>query len=445
MTVASETSFVRYTGDGTTVAFTITYPFQEASDIRLFVDNTLVTTGFTVTGGSPTGTLTFDTAPDNGADVFIRRLVPILQDKAYPTNDTFPSVTHEAALDKLTYIAQQQQRNQLLSLSFPESLNITSALLPAPEDDKILAFNGVTGAIKAGPTTASFETATSTATTAAATATSAASAATTQAGIATTQAAIATAAAASIDLPTLGAADTVLQVNAGGTALEYGKVDTGNIEDGAVTVAKIDSASATDGHVLTADGAGGVAFEAISGAGLVLLGSYTASNSTSVDIGSGLDINVAINSTYDVYVVLVNNAIPQTDAVDAYIRTGNGGTFDSGSTDYRYGVYSIIAADSPNAGAVSATDASAVILTDAGIGNTSTEGLSGSIFIYNSQTTSHTRFLYNLAYGNSGEETILGFSGGARKEGAVHDRFRFLFSSGNITSGTFYLYGIRKS
>jgi hypothetical protein len=143
MTVSVETNTVRYAGDGVSVAFTITFPFQETSHIRLFVDDVLTTSGFTITGGSPTGTLTFDTAPTNGADIFMRRVVPIVQDKAYPTNDTFPSASHEAALDKLTQIAQQLSRDVSVSLQLPESTSVSDfQKLPNPSAGKLIVWNG---------------------------------------------------------------------------------------------------------------------------------------------------------------------------------------------------------------------------------------------------------------------------------------------------------------
>jgi len=58
-------------------------------------------------------------------------------------------------------------------------------------------------------------------------------------------------------LSALGSADEVLQVNAGGTALEYGKVDTANIADDAVGATQLDvSGNGTSGQVLASDGDG---------------------------------------------------------------------------------------------------------------------------------------------------------------------------------------------
>jgi hypothetical protein len=53
-------------------------------------------------------------------------------------------------------------------------------------------------------------------------------------------------------LGALGSADEVLKVNAGGTALEYGKIGTDNLEDGSVTSAKI-----ATGTIVTVDMADG--------------------------------------------------------------------------------------------------------------------------------------------------------------------------------------------
>ena len=58
-------------------------------------------------------------------------------------------------------------------------------------------------------------------------------------------------------LGSLGSADEVLQMNAGGTALEYGKVDTANIADDAVGATQLDvTGNGTSGQMLTSDGDG---------------------------------------------------------------------------------------------------------------------------------------------------------------------------------------------
>ena len=70
-------------------------------------------------------------------------------------------------------------------------------------------------------------------------------------------------------LGSLGSADEVLQMNAGGTALEYGKVDTANIADDAVGATQLDvSGNGTSGQMLTSDGDGSMSWVDQPSAGL---------------------------------------------------------------------------------------------------------------------------------------------------------------------------------
>ena len=70
-------------------------------------------------------------------------------------------------------------------------------------------------------------------------------------------------------LGSLGSADEVLQVNAGGTALEYGKVDTANIADDAVGATQLNvSGNGTSGQMLTSDGDGSMTWADQPSAGL---------------------------------------------------------------------------------------------------------------------------------------------------------------------------------
>jgi len=70
-------------------------------------------------------------------------------------------------------------------------------------------------------------------------------------------------------LGSLGSADEVLQMNAGGTALEYGKVDTANIADDAVGATQLNvSGNGTSGQMLTSDGDGSMSWVDQPSAGL---------------------------------------------------------------------------------------------------------------------------------------------------------------------------------
>lgn len=177
-------------------------------------------------------------------------------------------------------------------------------------------------------------------------------------------------------------------------------------------------------------------------AGMNLLGTYTASSDTSVDIGSGLDLDAVIDGTYDAYEIIFTSVLPVSDASLFYLRTGNGGAFDSGASDYNY-VHTRLISGSATAN-VNGSSNSPEILISGNVGNGSAEGISGKIIIYSaSESAIETSFDYSCT--GSDSETRYVNGSGRRKESAAHDRIRFLFSSGNIASGNFYFYGIRKT
>lgn len=106
MTVSSTTSRVNYTGDG--ILTTYAYPFRifANSDLVVYVQGLLVT-AYTVTGaGNAGGGNVIFTLPPTGL-ISIVRILPETQATDYVANDAFPAETHEAALDKLTMIDQQ--------------------------------------------------------------------------------------------------------------------------------------------------------------------------------------------------------------------------------------------------------------------------------------------------------------------------------------------------
>lgn len=125
MTVASETSSIEYAGNGSTTAFSIPFGFLSNSDIQVSTrdadgDTAVLSTGFSVTGaGTGSGTCTFTTAPASGTTVVIERAPEILQPVDYVANDRFPAETHEAALDRQTYIGQYLARQVQGALRFP--------------------------------------------------------------------------------------------------------------------------------------------------------------------------------------------------------------------------------------------------------------------------------------------------------------------------------------
>ena len=111
MTVTTTRNIINQDADGVATEFAYDFIIPDAENGKIYFDGTEQTAGFTFTGlGNPAGgTVIFDTPPPAGTTISILRVMPENQLVDYQPYDPFPANTHEAALDKLTMIDQQQQ------------------------------------------------------------------------------------------------------------------------------------------------------------------------------------------------------------------------------------------------------------------------------------------------------------------------------------------------
>lgn len=132
MSVATSTSRISHVGNNSTsTAYVVNFPF--ALDGDLVVVKTLTSTGaqttlalstdYSVTGaGVPAGgSIVTVAAIPSTYTVTIYRQVTLIQPLEYEEADSFPASSHEGALDRLTYIAQQSARSVLGSFRLRES------------------------------------------------------------------------------------------------------------------------------------------------------------------------------------------------------------------------------------------------------------------------------------------------------------------------------------
>ena len=153
MTVATTTNRVTYTGDGSTTAFAVSFPFYDNTDL-VVIERVIstgaettktLTTHYTVSGGSgSTGTVTAVTAPASTVQWIIKRTIPLTQSIDYTPNDPFPASTHEEGLDRAVMRDQQIDEEIDRSLKFPSTDSTSlSATLPSSVDraSKYLAFD----------------------------------------------------------------------------------------------------------------------------------------------------------------------------------------------------------------------------------------------------------------------------------------------------------------
>jgi len=121
MTVAATTNTVSYDGDSSTTEFPFTFPLFEDTDLVVTLTNTstgttttlTINTDYTIepTAGnddySEGGTVTTDDTYSSTYEITLTRILPYTQTTVYTEGDAFPAASHEAALDKLTMLAQQ--------------------------------------------------------------------------------------------------------------------------------------------------------------------------------------------------------------------------------------------------------------------------------------------------------------------------------------------------
>ena len=154
MTVSSTTTKNSYSGDGSTTTFAYAFKIFADADLTVILRSAAgtetvqsLTTNYTVTnaGNANGGNVVFGTAPASGVTVVIRRNMAQTQSTDYVANDPFPAATHEDALDRLTFIAQQQQEEVDRSIKLSRTNTMTSTEFTVGATDranKILAFDG---------------------------------------------------------------------------------------------------------------------------------------------------------------------------------------------------------------------------------------------------------------------------------------------------------------
>jgi len=144
MTVSTTITRVAYAGDGSTVAFPVTFPFFDSEDLEVI--ERVVATGaeatkslasdYGVTGGNGApGTVVAATPPAAAVQWIIRRRTPLTQLIDYTSNDSFPAESHEKGLDRGVLRDQEAAEELSRALRLPKTDSITlSTTLPSSVD-----------------------------------------------------------------------------------------------------------------------------------------------------------------------------------------------------------------------------------------------------------------------------------------------------------------------
>jgi uncharacterized protein YkwD len=196
----------------------------------------------------------------------------------------------------------------------------------------------------------------------------------------------------------------------------------------------------SSGQVLTSAGSSAPTWTTPSAGALTFITSVTASNSATVDIEDAM-------TAYNVYVIEAVNIVNATDDTFLKIQLKIGGSYITTST-----YLSAMAINVASGGAVAVDNAATVttfIKFVPHMSNTASRTASGSIKILSpSSTTIQKQVSFNYAWLDSSAYTDTvgnGYGSGVNSGTGAVTGVRIFSSSGNITSGTFRLYGIANS
>ena len=102
---------VQYTANGSTTVFPYSFAIFDETDMVVYVDDDVITTGYTVSGAGQTdgGNVTFATAPADGTIITLLRNVPIERMTDFQEGGTFRPKNLNDEFDRQTAFAQQVQ------------------------------------------------------------------------------------------------------------------------------------------------------------------------------------------------------------------------------------------------------------------------------------------------------------------------------------------------
>jgi hypothetical protein len=151
-----------------------------------------------------------------------------------------------------------------------------------------------------------------------------------------------------------------------------------------------------------------------------------------------LDIDLTGYTAFRGIKVILTNITPATDSASLYCRTStNGGvSYDSGASDY----LALLAVFGGSVG--TAQGAAAQINLGNTIGNGAGEGATYEVDLLGQTSAVKGKIKFDGITYRADDVAQFNAGGGIRNSAADIDAIRFLFSSGNIASGSYAVYGI---
>lgn len=198
---------------------------------------------------------------------------------------------------------------------------------------------------------------------------------------------------------------------------------------------------ATDDKVLIKDTSNSDAYRYVTAQSIGNLGAVRFISSQTASASATLDFTAIGN--YSKVIFILNDIIPATDNTRLEILTSADNTnWDTGVSDYEwiFGGLNSAAVD-----VQTGDNADDSINLATGVGNAAGEALSGELTLYNPSGTGHTNFTGNFSVINAAGALVFQHLAARRVSAAAVTGVRFRFVTGNITSGSIYMYGVSKT
>ena len=198
-------------------------------------------------------------------------------------------------------------------------------------------------------------------------------------------------------------------------------------------------ATGSDSQVLTSAGAGSPpAFEDASGGAWTLISSSTASDDASITI-------TGLSATYATYALVGADLKPATNGSNLYLRVGDSSGVDAGASDYSYFATNVGTGDAGAPHAGSNSNSASFMKVGHAVGSSAEDAT--SFMVYLNRGTSYPNIYGTFSnQDNSGTANVTGgWTIGQREAVITLDRVQVIFSSGNITSGRFSVFGVKHS
>lgn len=165
----------------------------------------------------------------------------------------------------------------------------------------------------------------------------------------------------------------------------------------------------------------------------VLLSKKTASSSSLIEFTS------LITAAFTTYYIIFENIIPATDAttMTMYFSTDNGSTYLS--SNYRW---ANIYQDSSGANTTNNNNSDTSLSLFNKVSNSSSRGVNGGLTLYSLNSTKIANYSGKVVHYSSDTAAAQNLFEGVNTGTTAVTAIKFQMSSGNITSGNIYLYGL---